>query len=107
MSFILYAVLGACVLFAGYLYATGDNTRRWKALKRLVLGVPYFLLMFVLGGIFATIIVATFALDVVWEVVTGRQGFTPEGQMERLWAWRDYNTRYIVYGNGDRFRWIP
>lgn len=97
-----YLLLALTVALAVYLWLrTGDNANRLQALKRLALGIPYFIAMFLLGAVFGGIIILLWLVDVTWQFTTGRSGFTGNGYADRLWNWKDENTRYIIHGDGD------
>jgi hypothetical protein len=103
-----YLVAGALLFVTTLiLYRRGDNDRRRTALKRLFFGVPYFVIMFFVGSVFGALLVSLWILDTGWEFVTGREGFRPGGQAERLWEYRDSWVRYIVYGDGARPGLVP
>jgi len=94
-------LLALSVLALGYVvFHTGDNQNRVEALKRITWGIPFLVVMFFAGTVFGLYIVLSFALDVAWQLVTGRDGFASEGHAERLWVWKDRNTRWVAYGDG-------
>lgn len=96
----VYAFLALLTVVGLYLwFRVGDNSNRLQALKRLAVGVPFLLLLFVLGWLFAAYIIGVFILDVLWQLTTGREGFSSGGNAERLQEWRDQNTRYIIHGD--------
>jgi hypothetical protein len=97
------------VLVAATLYfwlKTGDNSLRAQGLKRLALGVPFLVLAFLIGSLFGAYVALVFAADVFWQILTGRPGVDSGGYADRLWDWKDTNTRYILVGEGS-FRFFP
>lgn len=101
----ILALLAAASLLYLWLQ-TGDNQYRLEAVKRVAFGVPFLILMFLFGGLIGVSIVVTFVLDVIWQFATGREGWTPGGQVERLERWRRNNMLWLQTGRGE-FQWIP
>lgn len=98
IGWVFLAVVLLAVLW--WLYQRGDNQYRLQALKRIVVGVPFLLLMFLVGTVFAIYVFAVFFVDVGWQLLTGRPGLTVDGYAQRLWDWRDRNTRWVLVGDG-------
>jgi len=100
-------ILAAIFALALYLWlSTGDNQYRVEALRRILYGVPFLLLMLLFGGIIGAVIITTFVLDVTFQLAAGREGWTPGGHVERLERWRRDNMLWLQTGKGD-FQWLP
>jgi hypothetical protein len=94
-------VLAAVAVAGLYLWLRhGDNENRIEALKRLALGVPFFVAMFFAGAVFGGIVDAVWFVDVSWQFLTGGDGFDTDGYADRFWGWKDRNTRYMLTGDG-------
>jgi len=95
-----YALLAIATVYLLYRwYRSGDNRYRLQAVKRVILGIPFLVLMFLAGAVFGTYVVLVFLLDVAWQFLTGRPGFQGDGYAERLWDWKDRNTRWVITGD--------
>lgn len=100
MVLVELAVLVLLVL-GGWVVLTGDNDRRREAAKRLAFGLPFLLVMALIGTLYGIYVTLTWLIDSLWELVTGRQGFTPGGRASRLEHWRTSNTKWVLTGEGE------
>lgn len=102
-----YVVLAAIAAVLGWLWLqTGNNSLRLEALRRFAIGIPFFIFAFILGSLFGVYTVAVWLADVTWQFLTGREGFDSGGHADRLWDYKDQNTRYVMTGEGSP-RWFP
>lgn len=99
---VLLIEIALFILFAAaWVYYVGDNDRRVEALQRIAFGLPFLLVMAVIGTLFGIYVVVTWVLDTMWVLVTGRRGFRPGGNASRLEHWRTSNTKWILTGEGN------
>lgn len=81
--------------------------KRVDAVKRLVLGVLWYLAMFVVSPVLVILSVLYFVVDVLWQLATGREGLSSDGGfVARLYEWQRENFDYIMYGAGE-FKALP
>lgn len=80
--------------------------KRKDALMRLLFGVVLLILMYVIGFIITVFLYLWAAVDIVWQLITGREGLSPGGLATGLWDWLDQNSRYVFFGQGS-WSWTP
>ncbi len=82
----------------------GQN--RWDGLSRLVVGGLYLLIFaFVVAPIIFTVGLIIGAVDILWQVLTNREGIMPTNLFTRSWDWVYGNVEWTLTGRGSFTLW--
>lgn len=79
---------------------------RIDGLRRVVLLIPLFVIIYFLSALIALFLFVWFVIDIVWQILTGSDGLHPGGWGSKLFAYPVDNTRYILLGEGE-WSWLP
>lgn len=77
-------------------------SKRTDAAKRLLIGVPYYLLSFVISWVLMAVLVIWFIVDIAWQLALGTEGLPSSGGFaSRLLDWHASNVKYVLLGQGE------
>jgi hypothetical protein len=78
---------------------------RKLALKRIVFFIPLMIYTYVGGAIIGLILFPLAALNILWQLITGRDGLGNDF-IANFMEWMVGNTLFVLTTNGD-WRWLP
>ena len=74
---------------------------RTEALARVTVGVLWFLVAATLVLlVWLPVGVALFAIDILWQLVTGNEGVMPMNAHGQVYSWFERNLKWTLYGEG-------
>jgi hypothetical protein len=76
--------------------------QRMDGLSRLLVGGLYLLLfMFIIAPVLFTVAVILGAIDVLWQLLTNRDGIMSSNLFTDVWETQLHNVRWALFGTGD------
>lgn len=78
----------------------GDNRRNAGA--RAVGLLIYVLIWALVGWIVALLVIGVAILDILWQALTNREGFTDKNPVAHLWHWNKRLMGWLLFDKGSR-----
>lgn len=78
--------------------------QRYHGVARLVLGIPMYIVMIVLGPVLFLLTAIVWLVDSLWQAATGSDGISADNPVTRLWKWYAAWHNYVAYGEKNRAR---